>query len=274
MKKLLIGILLLVVVCLCTISYASMEDNAVNPVRNQAMLNENYSVAYVYCDVPTSATVLDRRDEYDVYEEENLEITRYDEISDTVPEAFRLLDFSEVTSEKEYINLLYEALVPFLPEGVRFSDFKISMESLTETEEYKQKDDEYPVSQNTTESITSGEQHFSFVLCIDEVATNASASITVKDGRVTEILIEDMRRFVPYLGLTLDKEKLASIVEEVDSGWAFVSTECTVERKSVLAAGDEKLYLVIDTEIVETMNDGFVFPMFRSYYVELASKKE
>jgi len=286
MKKLIICLTSLVILCLCFVSYAASQDigkeSQVTPV-------EEYQVDYVYCLCLNTTAVMDYREPYGIYEDEKLETVVYGENGEELSEGFSALDFDAETSEMEYVDALYGQFEAYLPEELAFSDFVVSVKALVTTQ-FGSDSYTHFVSYGDIGSVDSVSYSFSFTLAIDEMPTNASATVEIRNGRVVSISIGNMERFLPYLNLELDGERLQTVISGTDSTW-YKYGDYTVTRDAALATSEDALYLVIDTEILdngpyeegwyEEFDSAYPEPkrvyystrthMLRRYYVKLAT---
>lgn len=286
MKKLIICMTSLLILCFCFVSYAASHDigkeSRVTPV-------EEYQVDYVYCLALNTSSVMDYREPYGIYEDEKLETVVYGKGGEELSEGFSALGFDAETSEMEYVDLLYSHLEAYLPEELVFSDFVLSVKTLVTT---RYGTDSYTrfISYGDIGTVNAISYIFSFTLAIDEMPTNASATVEIKNGRVVSVSIGNMERFLPYLSLELDGERLQTIISGTDSTW-YKYGDYTLNRDAALATSEDALYLVINTEIIdngpyqEGWYDEFdsAYPepkpvyyssrteMFRKYYVKLAT---
>lgn len=264
MKKLMIVMIALVVVALCFVTYASNQDQWLGRENNRVTPVDTYELEYVYHRALYTSSLMDYREPYGVQSADEFDVAVYGKGGEALPESFAALEISEEASEVECVDALYGALEAYLPHEVQFTDFVISAETCAELPRFDRFFKKF-VPRSDIDDADAVEHRFSFALAIDGIATDAKATVELRNGRVTKVEVADMERFLPYLELDLDSETLQSFIDETDKSWVSNSSY-TVNRCAAISTGKNALYLVIQTEIIDNS------PHYEGWFEDLDSE--
>ena len=268
MKKLIVCFACLIVYFVFFVVYAADGTTAadLNHVSPIAISPESYQTEYVYCAVPGTGAVLDKRDEIGIVPVESCKVEEYTALDQSVPEAFSALTLAD--DESSFVISLREALAELVTSRAAAERAPVSVISEVRDNDGETRVYQRFVSLSEFENAVFVSYQFIFAIEIGDYPTGATVTVEVINQKVNSIQTQGLTPFLPYLELSFDDEVLQGMVDAIDSNWP---AGYRVERNCLLAASESALYLEVNTAITgETIPEA----MTRKYYIKLAFCEE